>query len=54
MSRWRLILIWTLLILPWLLILGLGSYTLWLQGWSMWIWLPVAICWGAALVLIRW
>ena len=54
MSRWRLIVIWTLLILPWLLILGLGSYTLWLQGWSMWIWLPVAVCWGGALLLLRW
>lgn len=54
MSRWRLILIWTLLILPWVLILGLGSYTLWLQGWSMWIWLPVAVCWGTALLLLRW
>ncbi len=53
MSRWRLILVWTLLIFPWVLILAVGSYTLWLQGWAMWIWVPVALCWGAALLLLR-
>lgn len=54
MSRWRLILIWTLLTLPWVLILAAGSYTLWLHGWMMWIWAPIALCWGAALLLLRW
>jgi predicted GTPase len=36
------------------LILAVGSYTLWVQGWAMWIWVPVAACWGIALLLLRW
>lgn len=53
MSRWRLILVWILLILPWLIIIGFGSYALWRIGWTQWIWLPIAICWGSALILMR-
>ena len=53
MSRWRLILVWTLLILPWLIILGFGTYALWQIGWTRWIWFPIALCWGSALILMR-
>ncbi len=53
MSRWRLILIWTLLTLPWVVILAVALYAVWLRGWAMWIWLPIAVCWGTALLLLR-
>lgn len=53
MKRTQLIILWTLLVLPWLAILGLGSYALWRIGWAMWVWVPVAICYGLALLLTK-
>jgi predicted GTPase len=52
-TRWRLILVWTLLVLPWLVIVGLGGFAMWRMGWSQWVWVPILICWGSALLMLR-
>jgi predicted GTPase len=42
-----------LLVLPWLVIVGLGGFAMWRMGWSQWIWVPILLCWGSALLLLR-
>jgi len=55
MSRWRIILVLSLIALPVLLLLGMGAYDLWLRGWWWWAWWPLSGCLAAAYFLAwRW
>jgi uncharacterized protein len=44
MSRWRIALVLALVALPVLVLMGVGSYTLWRVGLSLWVWLPLIGC----------
>jgi GTP-binding protein EngB required for normal cell division len=44
MSRWRIILIVTLTVAPLLFLAGVGSYYLWVEGWALRVWWPMAAC----------
>ena len=41
MSRWRIALILTLIAVPFIAFAVIGSYYLWQQGLSMWVWWPL-------------
>ncbi len=44
MSRWRIVLIVTLTVAPILFLAGVGSYYLWVEGWALRVWWPMAAC----------
>lgn len=44
MSRWRVVLVLALVLVPFLALAGVGSYYLWLLGWTFFVWWPLALC----------
>src|SRR2546427_7056699 len=44
MSRWRIVVVAALLILPFAMLAGVGSYHLWTTRWGFWSWWFVAGC----------
>lgn len=53
MSRLKLAIVLFLLLLPFVVYLAVGAWALWDHGWFVWLWLPLPICWAAALLLTR-
>jgi predicted GTPase len=51
MSRWRIIVVAALLIVPVLVLAGVGSYFLWARGWGFYAWWPLAACMAAGYLL---
>jgi predicted GTPase len=51
MSRWRLVILASLVALPVLFFVGAGVYFVWMSGWSWWIWLPLSLCISLAWIL---
>jgi predicted GTPase len=51
MSRWRLIVLASLIALPILFVLGEGFYFIWQSGWSFWVWWPISACFALAWIL---
>jgi hypothetical protein len=51
MSRWRIAVIVTLILIPFLAFALLGSYFLWLEGLSMWVWWPLFLVMAAGYFL---
>jgi predicted GTPase len=46
MSRWRIALVLGLILVPFIVLAGIGSYQLWIGGWAFIVWLPLALCTG--------
>jgi predicted GTPase len=44
MSRWRILLVLFLLIVPFVFLAVVGSYYLWTEGWGWFIWWPMVAC----------
>lgn len=44
MSHWRVAVMVLLIGAPLLILAGIGSYYLWLQGWAFYAWMPMAAC----------
>ncbi|MDZ4689479.1 MAG: GTPase domain-containing protein, partial [Planctomycetaceae bacterium] len=53
MSRWKLILIATLSLLPVVLFTGVGAWSLYESGRWFWLWWTLPICWGLSSLLWR-
>jgi hypothetical protein len=51
MSRWRIVVLALLWLLPVAALLGVGSYDLWERGWWFYAWWPLAGCLAAAYLL---
>jgi predicted GTPase len=51
MSRWRIVVVAALLLVPFLALAGLGSYYLWTLGWGLYAWFPMAGCMMLAYLL---
>ena len=51
MSKWRLILLATLMAIPPLVLMAAGGYFFWSQGWSFYVWWPLAACLATAYLL---
>jgi predicted GTPase len=51
MSRWRIVVVAALFLVPVLTLAGLGSYFLWREGIGFAVWLPMAVCLVLAYVL---
>lgn len=51
MSRWRVVVVIGLILTPFLFLAGMGSYYLWLRGWSFFVWWPSALCMGLGYAL---
>jgi predicted GTPase len=51
MSRWRIVLVITLLVLPFALLAGVGSYYLWTLRWGFYFWCLMAACMSLGYVL---
>src|SRR5207245_3867005 len=41
MSKWRIAVLAFLIAAPFLFLTAYGSYTLWVEGWSFWVWWPM-------------
>ncbi len=54
MIRWRILVVMGLLVFPFTVYIAVGGWALWQQGWLTWLWLPIPVCWGLALLLLRW
>lgn len=52
-SRWRLILVATLLLLPVVMMAGVGGWTLWTSGHWYWLSWTLPICWTIAWLMLR-
>jgi len=44
MSRWRVVVVIGLIIVPFLFLAGVGSYYLWQSPWGLYVWWPMATC----------
>lgn len=53
MSRWRVIVVTTLIAVPFLVLIGLGGYFIWSKGWSFYLWWPL-IAFPALGYLLAW
>ena len=53
MSRFQLILIAILILLPFALFGGVGAWALWSQGYLLWLSWMIPACWGVAWLLLR-
>src|SRR5580700_2811377 len=53
MTRLRLILLAVLFFLPFLILLGIGVYHLWVTS-NLWVWYPLLACMGVAYFLAWW
>jgi predicted GTPase len=51
MSRWRIVLVMGLILLPFLFLAGAGSYYLWTLHWGFFAWWPLALCIGVGCTL---
>src|SRR5215467_10581049 len=51
MSRWRIILVSGLILAPVLFLASVGSYYLWIRGWSFFVWWALALCMGIGYTL---
>jgi predicted GTPase len=51
MSKWRVAVLVLLIAAPFLFLMGYGSYTLWLEGWSFWVWWPMTASLALAYIL---
>src|SRR5262245_33469765 len=51
MSRWRIAVVVALLVLPFAVLAGVGSYYLWTLRWGFWAWWPLARCMAAGYLL---
>jgi predicted GTPase len=51
MSRWRIVVVAALLVLPFVALAGLGSVYLWRNGWALYAWWPLVFCMGAGYFL---
>jgi predicted GTPase len=55
LSKWRIGLLVTLFMLPWVFLIGVGSYHLWHTGWLFWAWWPMFLAFGLSYYLAwRW
>ncbi|MGF1578639.1 MAG: GTPase family protein [Gemmataceae bacterium] len=50
-ARWRLIILALLFAAPWAVVIGLGFWKAWEQGWSLYVSLGIAACAGTAIAL---
>jgi predicted GTPase len=46
MSRWRILLVASMILAPVLFLASVGSYYLWTRGWSFFVWWALALCMG--------
>lgn len=53
MSRWQLITLSSLSLLPIVLLAGFGGWSLYQSGYWFWLWWTMPLCWGAASLLWR-
>lgn len=53
MSRWQLITLSVLSLLPVLLLAGFGGWSLYQSGYWLWLWWTMPLCWGIASLLWR-
>ncbi|MBC8116746.1 MAG: hypothetical protein H7062_20315, partial [Candidatus Saccharimonas sp.] len=53
MSRFQLILIAVLILLPIALFAGVGAWAIWLSGHLLWLSWAMPVCWGLAWLLLR-
>jgi predicted GTPase len=53
MSRWQLILVAVLVLIPFVLLAGVGGWVLWTTGHWFWLSWTMPVCWTAAWVIIR-
>ena len=44
MSRWRILIVAILIVLPFVILAGWGSYFLWKEGWGLLLWLSMTAC----------
>jgi predicted GTPase len=51
MTKWRIAILAFLIAAPFLFLIGYGSYTLWLAGWSFWLWWPMTASMALAYIL---
>jgi predicted GTPase len=51
MSRWRIILVAALLVIPFVVLAAAGSYYFWTLGWGLYVWWPMAACMALAYLL---
>jgi predicted GTPase len=51
MSRWRILVVIGLILVPFLLLASLGSYYLWTLHWGFYAWWPMALCMGIGYTL---
>jgi uncharacterized protein len=51
MSKWRIIILALLIAAPFVFLMAYGSYTLWLEGWSFWVWWPMTASMALAYIL---
>ncbi len=51
MSRWRVVLLASLIAAPLVFLTSVGMYFLWQRGWAFYTWWPMAACLGAAYLL---
>src|SRR5262249_4770177 len=54
MSQWRLIILGVLIAIPPLVLMAAGGYFFWSQGWSFYVWWPLATCLASASLLGWW
>src|SRR5262245_20501510 len=51
MSRWRFAVLLTLFAGPFVFLIGVGSYHLWITGWTFSAWWPMALCFALCFLL---
>jgi predicted GTPase len=51
MSRWRFVVLLTLFFGPFVFMMGVGAYHLWITGWTFYAWWPMAICFALCYLL---
>jgi predicted GTPase len=51
MSLWRIGLVVTMLVLPFLVLASVGAFYLWEWGWGWYVWLPIFLLWSLAYAL---
>ena len=55
MSKTRIGVLAVLFMIPWVFLIGVGSYHLWERGWFFWAWWPMFLCFGLSYYLgYRW
>ena len=55
MSKARVAVVAVLFLVPWVFLIGVGSYHLWSTGWLFWVWWPLFLCFGLSYYLAyRW